>query len=78
MARSGAYNLKLDAESVDFKRLDFLRSQVRIQPFSSSGERTKSTPMVEMNESVNVSSAKRNNKHDLPTPESPMIRILKR
>jgi len=39
---------------------------------------TKSTPIVDMYVSVYVSSAKRRRRHDLPTPESPMRRSLKR
>ena len=41
-------------------------------------KRTKSTPMVEMNDSVKVLSAKRSKRDDFPTPESPMRRSLKR
>lgn len=40
--------------------------------------RTKSTPMVEMKDSVKVLSAKRSKREDFPTPESPMRRSLKR
>ena len=38
----------------------------------------KSIPMVEMNVELNVLSAKRNSKHVLPTPESPISSSLKR
>jgi len=39
---------------------------------------TKSTPMVEMYDSVYVSSANRSNRHDFPTPESPINKSLNR
>lgn len=42
-----------------------------------AGARTKSTPIVEMWLSVYVSSAKRNSRQDLPTPESPISTSLK-
>jgi hypothetical protein len=35
-------------------------------------QHTKSTPIVEMYDSVYVSSAKRKSKQDFPTPESPI------
>jgi hypothetical protein len=39
---------------------------------------TKSTPMVEMYESVNASSANRRRRHDFPTPVSPISTSLNR
>lgn len=36
----------------------------------------KSMPMVVMNEGVHASSQKRNSRHDLPTPESPISSSL--
>jgi hypothetical protein len=46
--------------------------------FTSIVRILKSTPMVEMYDSVYVSSANRSSKHDLPTPESPINKSLKR
>jgi hypothetical protein len=49
-----------------------------VLPSSSIVRILKSTPMVEMYESIHVSSAKRSSKHDLPTPESPISTRMNR
>ena len=47
-----------------------------VLPSNSIVRILKSTPIVEMYDSVYVSSAKRNKRHDLPTPESPINKSL--
>ena len=49
-----------------------------VLPSSSIVRILKSTPIVEMYDSVYVSSAKRSSRHDLPTPESPISSSLNR
>ena len=78
-----AYNLQLDDLALNLHRPDFLRNQTRSVSKAPRGAwlavaLTKSTPMVEMYVSVYVSSANRRSRHDLPTPESPMSKSLKR
>ena len=78
-------NLKFHSFAIEFDGPDFLEATV--SPVSirhslvcakAEGVPTKSTPMVEMYDSVYVSSANRRSKQDFPTPESPIRRSLKR
>ncbi len=64
--------MRTDAHAATVSGREQQRSSVVRTP------RTKSTPIVEMYDSVYVSSANRSRRHDLPTPESPISSSLNR
>ena len=69
-------NLKFYCFTIELDRADFLTKALDPEGNNLNILLTKSTPIVEIYDSVYVSSAKRRSKQDFPTPESPISRSL--